>query len=67
MCTQQCTHPDHQEGQSCEDHAVSCHKDCECCNTTLSILWRSQAESNQIIDCISYTNFTCGTKPQKKE
>lgn len=27
-----CTHPDHQEGTSCEDRAVSCDKDCMCCN-----------------------------------
>ena len=26
-----CTHPNHVDGQSCEDHAVGCHKDCRCC------------------------------------
>ena len=26
-----CTHPDHVDGQSCEDRAVGCHPDCECC------------------------------------
>jgi hypothetical protein len=27
----ECTHPDHVDGKSCEDHAVGCHKDCRCC------------------------------------
>jgi len=26
-----CEHPDHVDGVSCEDRAVGCHKDCECC------------------------------------
>lgn len=26
-----CEHPDHVDGQSCEDRAVGCSKDCECC------------------------------------
>ena len=26
-----CTHPDHVEGESCEDRAVGCHPNCECC------------------------------------
>ena len=26
-----CTHPDHIDGQSCEEHAVGCNEECECC------------------------------------
>jgi len=26
-----CQHPDHVDGQSCEDRAVACHQGCECC------------------------------------
>lgn len=26
-----CTHPDHNENETCEDRAVGCHKDCQCC------------------------------------
>lgn len=26
-----CTHPDHVDGQSCEDRAVGCRADCPCC------------------------------------
>lgn len=26
-----CTHPDHVEGESCEDRAVGCHPNCKCC------------------------------------
>ena len=26
-----CTHPDHVDGQSCEDRAVGCRRDCPCC------------------------------------
>lgn len=26
-----CTHPDHEEGKSCKDRAVSCSKYCFCC------------------------------------
>jgi hypothetical protein len=26
-----CEHPDHNEKETCEDRAVSCHKDCACC------------------------------------
>jgi hypothetical protein len=29
--THKCTHPDHNEHETCEDRAVGCHKDCECC------------------------------------
>lgn len=27
-----CQHPNHEDGISCENYAVSCHKDCGCCN-----------------------------------
>lgn len=26
-----CTHPDHNEQETCADRAVSCHADCHCC------------------------------------
>jgi hypothetical protein len=26
-----CTHPDHVDGQSCEERAVGCHSSCDCC------------------------------------
>jgi len=26
-----CEHPDHNDHETCEDRAVSCHKDCVCC------------------------------------
>lgn len=26
-----CIHPDHIDGESCEDYAVNCHEDCTCC------------------------------------
>lgn len=34
-----CTHPNHVDGQSCEDHAVGCHKDCRCCCPIYFIDW----------------------------
>jgi len=30
--THKCTHPDHSDKETCADRAVSCHKDCHCCN-----------------------------------
>lgn len=26
-----CTHPDHNDKESCKERAVGCHKDCKCC------------------------------------
>lgn len=26
-----CTHPDHTDGETCEDRTISCHKNCICC------------------------------------
>ena len=26
-----CLHPDHNDNETCEDRAVACHKDCDCC------------------------------------
>jgi hypothetical protein len=32
-----CTHPDHNDRESCEDRAVACSRDCECCNTLVRL------------------------------
>ena len=32
MTTASCTHPDHNDHETCEDRACACSKDCRCCN-----------------------------------
>lgn len=37
-----CKHPDHVDGQSCEDRAVGCNKDCECCCPSGSVSFSNE-------------------------
>lgn len=54
-----CNHPDHVEGQSCEDRAVACHPDCVCCRPNAAALERDEARAEcdrlrAIVDRLKY-------------
>lgn len=43
-----CNHPDHQEGVSCADRAVSCSRYCRCCNDEATILSNMHEGADQL-------------------
>lgn len=54
----ECTHPDHNHNETCEDRAVSCHKDCICCDP--GYFWPYDSGSTKKYE-VERTLFVLGT------